>query len=391
MKLGGQLLVFAAAVGALFTMGSARAIEHNIAASAQLDYEYVPTAQEGNANAGTNGTFDGFTLEGAVKLSVDINEHVSSNVKVCIGCHGIDFDMFYFDFRAADELNLRVGRFSPSFGAFNLRHDPANQKLTDKPLPYDMGRMLRKSTWNNGVLPSPFPDNGAEIDGTHWFGDAAQLDYAVFAVLGFKNDADAHPTDLDFTEAHPPNYFVDNNGRPTVGARLAMTVKAAANADVSFGASGERGTYDPHNTLSYAIVGGDLAVRVGRTAVRAEYLVRRTEMDVSDGAIFKYAVPAVGGDFFVKHGAYLEVEQPILRDLDLAARLDGMFREGNVLASSALSSNARVLRETLGFSYALDRNFRVKASWELWQFSDPDPLTGRTDEVSLHLGFVGTF
>jgi hypothetical protein len=68
-----------------------------------------------------------------------------------------------------------------------------------------------------------------------------------------------------------------------------------------------------------------------------------------------------------------------------------MFREGNVLASSALSSNARVLRETLGFSYALDRNFRVKASWELWQFSDPDPLTGRTDEVSLHLGFVGTF
>jgi hypothetical protein len=50
-----------------------------------------------------------------------------------------------------------------------------------------------------------------------------------------------------------------------------------------------------------------------------------------------------------------------------------------------------VARETLGFAYAIDRNFRLKTSGELWQFSDRDPVTGRTSEVSLHLGFVGTF
>jgi len=62
-----------------------------------------------------------------------------------------------------------------------------------------------------------------------------------------------------------------------------------------------------------------------------------------------------------------------------------------VLATSQLSSNSSVIRETLGFAYAIDRNFRVKTSGELWQFSDPDPTTGRTTEVSVHLGFVGTF
>jgi len=81
--------------------------------------------------------------------------------------------MAYFDYRVADELAFRVGRFSPSFGAFNIRHDPANHATSDKPLPYDMGRMLRMNEWNLGVLPSPFPDNGVEIDGTHWFGERA--------------------------------------------------------------------------------------------------------------------------------------------------------------------------------------------------------------------------
>jgi len=300
--------------------------------------------------------------------------------------------MVYFDFRAADELNLRVGRFSPSFGAFNLRHDPANQRLSDKPLPYDMGRMLRKGIWNNGVLPAPFPDNGVELNGTHWFGDAVQVDYATYAVMGFKNDTDAYPTDLNFTEAHPNvNYLVDNNGRPTVGARVALTARTSAQSDASFGASGQIGTYDPKNKLTYAILGADLSLRVRRTNVRIEYLVRRQQMDVENPTIFKYAVSPVDGDFFTKHGAYIELEQPVVRDLDFAARLDGMFRQGNVLSTSSLSYQSSVVRETIGMTYALDRNFRIKGSGELWQFSDPDPATGRSDELSVHLGFVGMF
>jgi hypothetical protein len=385
------LLLFAVILTALFTLQSASAIEHNIAGSGQLDYEYVPTARNGNPNAGTNNTFDGFTLEAAAKLSVDVNEHLSANVKVCFGCHGFEADMFYFDYRVWDELNVRAGRFSPSFGSFVLRHDPANQKLTDKPLPYDMGRMLRKSVWNNGVLPAPFPMNGLEVNGTHWFGDDAQLDYAAYAVSGFRNDTDAYPTDFNFVESHGPTYFISENGRPALGGRLALTVKTGNASDVSLGASGMYGVYDAHDRFDYVILGGDLSVRVHRTNLRAEYLVRRQQMDIDDPSLFKYAVSAQRGDYFVKQGAFVELEQPLVTDLDVVARLDGMLRSGNVLLTSPLSSDASVIRETLGLAYAIDRNFRIKTSGELWQFSSPDPTTGRTDEVSVHLGVAGTF
>jgi hypothetical protein len=362
--------------------------DRNFAGSAQLDYHFVPSDVRASGAPGPGTTFQGFTLEAAAKVAVDVSEHLSANVKVCFGCHGFELDMAYFDLRAADELNLRIGRFSPSFGAFNLRHDPANHLLSDKPLPYDMGRMIRKQDWNNGVLPSPFPTNGAEINGTHWMGDVAQLDYAVYAVMGFKNDVDARPVDLDFQESHLP-YYVNSDPSPAGGGRLALTIKATPTTDVSFGASGMYGTYNPSNTLSYAIGGADFSVRVGRTTVRAEYLLRRQQFDTSDPGLFKYAVAGDRGDFFVKHGAFLEIEQPIVSGFDLLGRVDGMYRAGNVRAASPLTDKSSVVRETLGLAYAIERNLRLKASVELWEFSYQD--SGRDAEFSAHLGAVGSF
>ena len=37
-----------------------------------------------------------------------------------------------------------------------------------------------------------------------------------------------------------------------------MTVKTGSASDVSFGASGQYGVYDPHDRFSYLILGGDL-------------------------------------------------------------------------------------------------------------------------------------
>jgi hypothetical protein len=374
--------------------------ERNFAGSAQLDYHLVASEPAAVGAPGPSSTFEGFTLEAATKVAVDISEHLSANVKVCYGCHGFELDMAYFDLRAADELNLRVGRFSPTFGAFNLRHDPANHTTSDKPLPYDMGRMLRKGDWNNGVLPSPFPMNGVEVDGTHWVGNVAQFDYAAYAVAGFKNDSDPNPTDLNFQESHLP-YYIDNDPRPATGARLAVTFRAGA-VDATLGASGLAGTYDPQNRLAYAILGGDVSLRVVRTAFRMEYLVRRQQMDTSDPDIFRYAVAGVDGDFFTKQGAYLEVEQPVTRAFDLLVRADGMVRTGNVsnapvgsgtetsTTESPLTSTSYVARETLAAAFALDRNFRLKGSIELWEFSYDD-AAGRETELSFHLGAVGSF
>ena len=361
------------------------ALDHNFAGSAQADYHLAPR-QIGREN---NNVLDGATLEASFKVSTDLSDHLSSNAKLCIGCHGLETDMLYFDYRPIDELNFRIGRFSPSFGAFNLRHDPSNHRTSDKPLPYDMGRMLRLRDWNMGVLPSPFPDNGVEVNGTHWFGATAQLDYAVYAVSGFKGDHGS--TDLDFVQSRSGNlYYVDNNGIPSVGARLGVTFKLSARSDLTLGASGMGGTFDPANQLTYVIAGADVSLRLGQTNLRAEWLVRREQFATDDPTRFRYAIPAQGGDFFVKHGAYLELEQPIVRALDLVVRVDGMYRKGNVLVGSMLDKESAVGRLTFGLGYLVERHLRLKASTELWQFTDAGP-TGSVREVSFHLGAVGTF
>jgi hypothetical protein len=57
---------------------------------------------------------------------------------------------------------------------------------------------------------------------------------------------------------------------------------------------------------------------------------------------------------------------------------------------SPLTSKSYVVRETLGLALALERNFRLKGSIELWQFSYADAV-GRETELSFHLGAVGSF
>ena len=370
------------------------AVDSNFAASAQIDYHFVPTARGANARA---GAFDGFTLELSGKVAIDFSERLSANLKVCYGCHGFETDMAYFDYRLADEIGFRLGRFSPSFGSFNIRHDPANHRLSDKPLPYDMGRMLRLRGWNMGVLPSPFPDNGLEMGGKLALSERSSVDYAVYAVSGFKGSARA--LDFDFVQSRDGNaYYVDNNGRPTVGGRLALNVGLSRSSEATLGASIMRGTYDPANDYTYTIVGGDLGFRFYRTNLRFEYLVRRQEFATSDAKLLKYDVVA-NGDFVVKHGAYAELETPVAEQVDLIARVDGLLHVGNVLATppgapppvdGELSGRSFVVRYTLGSAVSLERNLRVKASGELWQFSDRD-AAGSNLAVGVHLAAVGTF
>ena len=252
-----------------------------------------------------------------------------------------------------------------------------------------MGRMLRMRDWNLGVLPSPFPDNGVEVDGSHWFGDKLEVEYAAYAVSGFKGDTSA--LDLDFVQSHSGSlYYVDDNNSPAGGGRLAMTAKLAPSTDLTLGASGMAGTFDPDNRYTYMIFGADGWLRVGRTHLRAEWLMRRETFDTSDPSIFKFVVPPSGGDFFVKHGAYVELEQPLGGGVDGIVRVDGMMRLGNVAAGSPLPGQATVLRYTLGTSIVIARGVRLKLSPELWQFNYEDSV-GRDLEVSLHVAVAGAF
>lgn len=359
----------------------AQDIERNFAGSAQLDYLAVPTSFPARPLG-----FDGFTTELSIKLAVDFTERLSASIKVCYGCHGFETDMAHVDLRVIDELNVRVGRINPTFGEFGLRHDPANHRASSKPLPYDMGRMLRKDEWNMSVLPSPYVDNGVEVSGNHFFGENVAVDYAAFIVSGLKGSDEG--TDLDFIQSRSGSlYYVDNNSEPAVGGRLAVTTNLGDAVSATLGGSGTYGHYDPSANLEYWILGADLYLRIEQLTVRAEYLIRRTEfaMGTRPDQRFRYAFTDPSKNFFVKDGFYVEAEYPIVPNFEVLARFDGMRRAGNVPAGSALRSESAILRTTLGVNFVIYQGLRIKLSGEFWDFSDFD------DELAIHAGVVASF
>jgi hypothetical protein len=371
------------AIAVATTAAAARAETHRtIAGSLQLDYLLVPTDARARAI-----TFDGMTAELSLKFSIDFTPSASASVKLCFACHGFEAASAFVDLRAADELSLRVGRLTPEFGSFPQRGDPANHRSNDKPLPYDMGRMLHHAEWDEGILPAPWVDNGIELLGTRFVG-GGRVDYAAYILSGPKANADL--VDFDFIKSRDPNqYYVDNNSEPVVGARLSGTADIdSAGHGVTFGASVMAGHYDADRRLGFLIGGADIVVNLDGLVLRGEYLARRTDMEVgTDPATrWKYGPNADGryDDHFFKHGFYAEAEIPI-GPVDAFARFDGLLRFGNVLMNSPLSSSARLLRYTLGGAVRISENIRVKASAEYYQTNDLG------DDVALHLAIATPF
>jgi hypothetical protein len=365
---------------ALASPATARADpQRSLAGSLQLDYLAVPTEQTPRAY-----TLDGATVELSLKMSVDFSKDASATVKMCFACHGFEAAAAFVDLHVADELTVRVGRMTPEFGSFPTRYDPANHRTSDKPLPYDMGRMLHKNDWNEGVLPAPWVDNGVEVLGTHFF-DGGRLDYAAYALSGPKGDP-GQPADFDFVLSRSPaNYYVDNNSEPALGGRVSGSIDLDDDGDsLGLGASAMAGHYDDQGKLGFAIGGVDLVAKLAGVFLRAEYLQRRTQMAPRiDPTLpgFKYG----GTDLtFVKHGYYVEGEVPIGR-VDLIARWDGLWRIGDVLVSSPLAHDARVTRYTAAMAVRLTSNVRLKASGEYYVFSD------FPDELAFHLGIATPF
>jgi len=355
-------------------------VERNFAGSIQLDYMAIPTESIGRKIA-----LDSATAEASLKVTQDFGDQVSASVKLCVACHGLEVGMAFFDLRVTDELSFRVGRFTPQFGAFPVRHDPANHRTSDKPLPYDMGRMLRTTEWNMGILPSPWVDNGVELSGAHFFSDAVQLDYAAYAVGGPR--AANAPVDFEYKLSRSgESYYLDNNSRPSIGARVALNF-IQGRTTVAAGASVMAGTYDPENKLHYQIAGADLMVQIARVFLRAEYLLRRTEMTIGpDPSLqFKYGPGKTGryDPYFLKQGFYAELEVPLVERVDAILRWDGLRRQGNVVRTSELLSDSALLRYTAGTSIRIHGATRIKLSGEIYDFSDFQ------DEIAVHLAVTG--
>jgi hypothetical protein len=376
------LLIAAACAASVASWVGVAHADHvrSFAGSVQLDYLAVPSDSPPRQS-----TLDGSTVELSLRLAVDISSASSAHVKVCFACHGFEAGMAFVDLRASDELRLRVGRMIPELGAFPVRHDPANHDTSDKPLPYDMGRMLRLREWNEGVLPAPWVDNGLEILGTHFLA-GGRIDYAAYLIGGPKGAADA--TDFDFIASRSPSsYYIDNNSQPVAGARLWGTLDLAG-ATATLGISGMGGHYDDANRLRFAIAGADVSLETDSLILRAEYLARWTQMALGPDPLtrFKYAAARNGrfADYFYKDGFYVEAEAP-LGKVALIARWDGLRRAGNVLATSRLRSRSALLRYTAALAYTMPKGIKVKTSIEYYDFSD------FCDATAIHIGLATAF
>jgi hypothetical protein len=355
-------------------------LDRRFAGSIQLDYMAVPSRSTGREIA-----LDSATAEVSLKMTTDFSSRMSASVKACVACHGLEVGMALFDVRLSDWMSLRVGRFTPAFGEFPDRHDPANHRTSDKPLAYDMGRMLQIEEWNQGVLPAPWVDNGVELAGTRFFGDHVQVDYAGYAINGPR--AGAEPLDFDFKMSHTPDaYYVDNNSRPALGGQLVASLLSDG-VTLAIGASAMHGTYDPDHRLPFTIVGAHAVLRVGDVFLRTEVLSRKTKMALGEDPVerFKYG-PAADGRFdpyFTKQGGHVELEVPFGDRVTLVAREDGLRRKGNVARGSLLSDDSAVLRHTAGAAIVLRGSLRLKLSYEYYDFSD------FANESAVHVGIAG--
>lgn len=323
----------------------------------------------------------GLNAEANFKVVAEVQEHVSASAKVCYGCHGFMADMAYVDWTVVEPFNVRVGRFPVPFGEFYLRHDPANHRTTTKPLPYEMGRMLRRNQYNLAVLPEPYPDNGVEFFGTVST-ERAEVSYSAYAVAGLKGDASIG--DLDFIRSRS-EYVADNNRTPAVGGRLTL---AFPNLPVpswrwfALGASAMWGHYDDDAALSYFLGGLDLYTRVQKVNLRGEVMFRRTEIPDRPEA-FRHVLR----DLFVQRdGFYAELDGPVLDRFEWLVRFDGFRRDGAVPTVSSLdSTDSRILRYTGGINVIPLTGIKLKLSYEYWHFTDFPAAQ------VVHTGLVGTF
>lgn len=324
----------------------------------------------------------GITYEASLKLDVDVHDEVSFSIKACAACHGIELQHVYAEYTPSNRFNVQAGRLTVPFGEYSNRIDQSGHRTSSAPLIYDMGRMAygERSAMNLGVVPAPYVDNGVMLYGQVFFAKVIQTWYGLYAVGGFKGS-----NDFDFTAMRAPPYS-DNNRRPAVGGRLALTYAADAGAfvgDSSVGGSFTAGRYDKAGKLGYAIWGVDATLRLWRLLLRGEYAERRTDLN-PDAIGYRYQLVDA---WFRKRGWYAELEHPVVSWLGMVYRYEELRRTGVPVPGSvaSLSADSAIRRATVGAMVVPVGATYVKLSGEYAEATDFPAF------LSVHLGVGGAF
>ncbi len=307
---------------------------------------------------------------------------ISARVTACTACHGVGEDSGYLSrvelVEAAVKLDIATlltgtcarewqmsvdaGRFVVPFGAFSAQINPGVYRTVSKPLMFNMGQRVIEGDIGDPVLPMPFSDEGASLNGSMtMFSDGGldpiTLNYNGYIVNGLKGGDDG----INFDASRD---IVSQNNSPSVGGRVTI-----GNRWARIGSSVIGGRFND-NPLSgaypgrqnYLIFGFDLVARYENLLrFQFEYAQRNTDYLVAAAAP---PVPAATGLEKVC-GYYFEAEGRLRNDskFSVVGRWDHMNRN---VAPSALNITA-VERFTYGLNYAVTSNSLFMFNHEIWQ------------------------
>lgn len=301
----------------------------------------------------------GMIGEYAANVRVQRGRHTHAEVRACYGCHGLEVEQAFFEYRPERGLFVRAGRLLLPMG--NQSAYQSSLKTVSKPLTRAMGLMLRSREFNQGILPGPASDNGVAAGGsTDLASMGAKLSYQAFVVRGFKGAG----ADLNFISSRD---YEDHNNEPGYGGRVEIS-----GADAGIGFSYTGGVHDNRNgNLRYDIGFVDFRFTLGLLTVEGEAAARRMEYDVPGGESEE--------DNFTKSAVWLQATLALDDGVALVVSGDGMNVEGAYLGPGGISiapnptttdDSNQVWRASLGMVFTTQDGIILKAVGEYWAFSD---------------------
>jgi hypothetical protein len=320
---------------------------------------------------------EGIIGEFAFGATYHADKSLSVTVRACVGCHSFELENAYFDWEMSPTWSLRGGRIPVPFGGFSRRTSPSHFESGTKPLPYIMGGMVRQDQFNMGIVPAPFVDNGAALNGTFWVSRSAKLTLETALVRGLKGFS----PDISFDLSRE---YQDSNGEPAVAARVLL-----ATDSITTGGSVTWGRYDAESSLDYFMASLELTVRIGTWNLRMEGLMRDTDYFTPDAFS-----PTRELETSRRTGYILQVDGPVADSWRVFVLHDYLSVEdiflgpsGPVAMPSPLTTDDSnvTYRVAGGFVHNLRAGLQLKASVEYWNPTDFETA------IVTHLGVVAEF
>lgn len=307
---------------------------------------------------------------------------ISARVTACTACHGVGEDPGYLSrvelVEAAVKLDiatlltgtcsrewqmsLDAGRFIVPFGAFSAQVNPGVYRTVSKPLMFNMGQRVIEGDIGDPVLPMPFSDEGASLNGSMTlFSDGGldpiTLNYNGYVVNGLKGSSDG----INFDASRD---IVSQNNSPSVGGRVTIGNRwARIGSSVIGGRFNDKPSSDAYpGGQNYLIYGFDATARYENLLrFQFEYAQRNTDFLVDPAAP---PLPAVTSVEKVC-GYYFEAEGRLRNEskFSVVGRWDHMNRN---VAPSALNIT-EVQRFTYGLNYAVTSNSLFMLNHEIWR------------------------